>query len=94
MKYINSSKAMIIIFGILLSIIIAFICGVIAQFLSRLLFTFDYLKRLARYGAIWGGIALTFITYFILVKGAKDSSVIPPEMGDPVIKGEDVLGPS
>jgi len=78
-QYINTSKAMVIIFGILLSIIVAFICGAITQFLSRLLFTFDYVKRVRRYGAIWGGLALAMITYFILVKGAKGSSIIAPE---------------
>lgn len=54
-QYINTSKAMVIIFGILLSVIVAFIFGALAQFLSRLLFTFDYAKSLKRYGALWGG---------------------------------------
>jgi phosphate/sulfate permease len=80
--YINTASAMVIIFGILLSIVVAFICGTVIQFLSRLLFTFDYLKRLARYGAIWGGIALASITYFILVKGAKGASFIPLETAE------------
>jgi len=39
-----------------------------------LIFTFDYQKRLKRYGAIWGGIAMATITFFILVKGAKGAS--------------------
>ena len=78
-QYINTAKAMLIIFGILLSVIVAFIFGGIIQFLSRLLFTFDYVKRLKRYGALWGGIALASITYFILVKGAKGASFITPE---------------
>ncbi len=73
-QYINTSKAMLIIFGILLSVVVAFTFGAIIQLLTRLLFTFDYLKRLQRYGAIWGGIALAFITYFILIKGAKGAS--------------------
>lgn len=72
--YINSSKAMTIILGILLSVMVAFVFGAIAQFLSRLLFTFDYVKRMKRYGAVWGGAALTCITFFILIKGAKGSS--------------------
>ena len=83
-KYINTGKAMMIIFGILLSVIIAFICGAIAQFFSRIIFTFDYLKRMKRYGAIWGGIALSFITYFILVKGAKGASFITPETAEAI----------
>ncbi len=78
-NFINSGRALVIIFGILLSVLVAFVCGAVAQFLSRLLFTFDYLKKIKRYGALWGGIALAFITYFILIKGAKGASFITPE---------------
>ncbi|MBT3232678.1 MAG: inorganic phosphate transporter [Calditrichaeota bacterium] len=81
-QYINSSKALLIVFGILLSVVVAFTLGAIVQFLTRLLFTFDYVKRLKRYGSLWGGMALTFITYFILVKGAKGASFITPETAD------------
>jgi Na+/phosphate symporter len=78
-KYINTGKALAIISGILLSVVVAFLCGTIIQFLSRLLFTFDFHRRLKRYGAIWGGLALSVITYFILIKGAKGSTFITPE---------------
>jgi phosphate/sulfate permease len=78
-EYINTGKAMMIIFGIMLSVVVAFVFGAVAQVLSRLLFTFDYKARLKRYGALWGGVALASITYFILVKGAKGSSFITPE---------------
>ncbi|ORJ55857.1 inorganic phosphate transporter [Geothermobacter hydrogeniphilus] len=73
-QYINSAKAIAIILGILLSVVVSFVCGTIVQFLTRLLFTFDYQRRIKRYGALWGGVALTSITYFILVKGAKGAS--------------------
>jgi phosphate/sulfate permease len=76
LDYINSAKALAIIFGILLSVVIAFFAGAIMQFLSRLLFTFDYQRRLRRYGALWGGVALSAITYFILIKGARGASFI------------------
>ncbi len=72
--YINTAKAMTIVMGILLSVGISFVCGAIAQFLTRLLFTFDYQQRVKRYGALWGGLAMSSITYFILVKGAKGAS--------------------
>ena len=75
-QYINSAKAITIIMGILLSVAISFVCGAVFQFFTRLLFTFDYQKRLKRYGALWGGVALSSITYFILVKGAKGASFI------------------
>jgi len=78
-RYINTAKALAIIMGILLSVVVAFLAGVIAQFLTRLVFTFDYTPRLKRYGALWGGIALSIITYFILIKGAKGASFLTPE---------------
>jgi len=55
---------------------VSFVCGALAQFLTRLLFTFDYQQRIKRYGALWGGVALSSITYFILVKGAKGATFI------------------
>ena len=76
--YINTGKALAIIAGILLSVGIAFVCGATAQFATRLLFTFNYEKRLRRYGALWGGAALSMIAYFILIKGAKGASFITP----------------
>ncbi len=77
--YINTSKALAIISGILLSVVIAFAVGAIVQIATRVLFTFDFEKRLKRYGALWGGAALAAITYFILIKGAKGASFITPE---------------
>ena len=79
-EYINSGKALTIILGILMSVVIAFTGGAIFQYLSRLLFSFEYQKKLKYFGAIWGGIAITAITYFILVKGAKSASFMSEEM--------------
>ena len=73
-EYINTSKAMLIIGGILLSVVVAFSIGAIVQYLSRLLFSFNYEKSYKNYGAIWGSLAITAITYFILIKGLKGSS--------------------
>jgi phosphate/sulfate permease len=78
-EYINTAKAMLIVFGILLSIVVAFFSGALVQFVTRLIFTFDYEKRLKRYGALWGGVAMATITWFILVKGAKGASFMDPE---------------
>lgn len=74
--YINSGKAMLIIGGILLSVVVAFTFGAIIQYITRFVFSFNFAKTLKYYGAIWGGIAVTAITYFILIKGAKGSSFI------------------
>ena len=77
--YINTGKALAIISGILLSVGIAFACGALAQYLTRLLFTFNYEKRLKRYGGLWGGLALSMIVYFILIKGSKGASFMGAE---------------
>ena len=74
--YINTGKVLAIISAIFLSVFFAFVFGSLTQYISRLIFTFDYKLRLRKYGAIWGGFALTLITYFILVKGAKGASFI------------------
>jgi phosphate/sulfate permease len=89
-QYINSAKAITIIMGILLSVAISFVCGAVVQFFTRLLFTFDYQRRIRRYGALWGGVALSSITYFILVKGAKGASFLSRQNVD-WIKSHTVL---
>lgn len=72
--YINSAKALAIISGILLSVVIAFTCGMIVQFISRLIFSFNYERYMKYFGALWGGLAITAIVYFMLVKGARGAS--------------------
>lgn len=74
--YINTASVFKIVFGIVASVIVAFIVGSIVQYFSRMLFTFDYGKRLGRYGAIWGGLALAALSYFLMVKGAKGASFL------------------
>ncbi len=72
--YINTAKAMAIVGGILLSIVIAFFSGAVMQLITRLIFTFNYASRIKKYGALWGGLAMTAITFFILVKGSKGAT--------------------
>ncbi len=81
-EYINSGKALAIISGIFLSVVVAFSSGMIVQFLSRLLFSFDYKSRLKKYGALWGGMAITAITYYILIKGVKSASFMSADIKD------------
>ncbi len=69
--YINHKKALDIIRGILLSVLIAFSVGAIVQYVSRLIFTFNYERKIKNFGAIFGGVALAAITYFIFMKGLK-----------------------
>jgi phosphate/sulfate permease len=78
-NYINTAKALAIIFGILFSVVIAFVFGTAIQFITRLIFSFDYKKYMKYFGALWGGIAITAIIYFMIVKGAKGASFLTPE---------------
>jgi phosphate/sulfate permease len=79
-EYINSGKALAIISGILLSVIVAFSAGVIIQYLTRLIFSFNYQNKLKYFGAIWGGLAIAAITYFLLVKGSKGASFMDDDL--------------
>jgi phosphate/sulfate permease len=78
-EFINSSKALAIISGILLSVVIAFTFGALVQYFTRLLFSFDYNKRMRFFGALWGGFAVTSIIYFMLIKGVKGASFMSDE---------------
>ena len=78
-NYINSGRALAIISAILLSVVIAFTVGTLVQFIARLLFTFNFEKKIPYLGAIWGGAAVSAIIYFLLLKGASGASFIKPE---------------
>ncbi|KAA1244239.1 inorganic phosphate transporter [Aquimarina sp. RZ0] len=69
--YINTKKAGEIIVGILLSVVVAFSIGAFVQFVSRLVLSFNFKKKAKWTGALFGGIALTAILYFIFIKGIK-----------------------
>ena len=85
-EYINSGKALAIISGILLSVVIAFSAGVIVQYLTRLLFSFDHNKTLKYYGSIWGGMAIAAITYFLLIKGSKGASFMDNDLKTAIVE--------
>ncbi len=75
-SYINTEKAFQIMGGILLSVAIAFTVGLIVQYLSRTLLTFHYEKTIRGWGSIWGGFAMSLLTYFLLIKGLKGASFV------------------
>jgi hypothetical protein len=77
--YINTAKALAMITAILVSVAIAFVTGSLIMYLSRIIFSFNYKKPFKYFGALWGGFALTAITYFAVFKGLKGSSIITPE---------------
>ncbi|MAU26730.1 MAG: phosphate:sodium symporter, partial [Muricauda sp.] len=73
--YINTEKATEIILGILLSVFIAFTIGALVQFFSRLLISFEFNKNPKWVESIFGGLAITAIVYFILIKGLKSADL-------------------
>ena len=79
-QYINSGKALAIIAGILVSVVVAFICGAIVMYFTRIIFSFNYRAKMKSSGSVWCGFALTAITYFAVFKGLEDSTVIPREV--------------
>lgn len=76
-EYINSTKATEIILGILLSVVVAFTIGAVVQYVSRYLLTFNYEKRPGWVASIFGGLSITAISYFIIIKGLKGAAILP-----------------
>lgn len=76
----NTEKALSVILGIFLSVAIAFIFGTLVQFLSRVIFSFNYKSNLKWKIGLFGGICVTAIIYFLLIKGAKDLNFMTPEV--------------
>lgn len=81
-NYINTKKASEIVYSILLSVVLSFTLGSMVQYVSRLIFTFQINKRYKHVGAVFGGLALTAISFFIIVKGLKSVTFMSSEMKD------------
>lgn len=75
----NTEKALSVIMGIFLSVAIAFIAGTIVQYISRLIFSFNYKKHLSWTIGVFGGISVTALAYFVLIKGLKSAPFISAE---------------
>lgn len=78
-QMINTDKAFTVVLGIFLSIAIAFFFGMVVQWITRVIFTFNYKRNLKWFAGLFGGLAVTAIIYFMLFKGLKDSSFMTPE---------------
>ena len=88
-QYINTSKAVQIILGILLSVFVALTIGAIIQWITRFLLSYNFLSKENWVSSIFGSVALSSITYFILIKGIQGSSFSSSELsflGDRNIK--------
>ena len=81
-NYINNSKAIEIILGILLSVVVAFTIGALVQYVARLLVSFNFDKKPIWYSAIFSGFANTSILYFIVIKGLKNASFMDGNLND------------
>jgi len=77
--FINTEKALAIVGGILLSVVVAFVIGALVQYVARLLFSFGYERYNRWFGPIWGGLSISAITFFILLEGLEGSSIMTPE---------------
>lgn len=75
----NTEKAFSVIMAIFLSVAIAFIAGTVVQYISRLIFSFNYKKNLSWTIGIFGGLSTTALAYFILIQGLNSSPYISPE---------------
>ena len=84
LNYINTSKATEIIVGILLAVVVAFVVGAFVQYISRLIFSFQFERKIKYVGALFGGFSLTAILYFILLKGLKSVTFISESFIDMV----------
>lgn len=76
----NTDKALTMIISIFLSVAIAFVFGLVVQWISRIIFTFHYRRNLASKIGIFGGIAVTAILYFMVIKGLKGSTLVPADV--------------
>lgn len=78
-ELLNTEKALTVILGIFLSVAVAFFFGTVVQYLARLLFTFHYKTHLKWSIGLFGGVAVTAIVYFMLIKGVKDAAFMTAE---------------
>ena len=81
-QLINTDKALQVIIGIFLSVAIAFVVGLVVMWIARLVFTFHYKKHLRWTVAIFGGLSVTAIAYFLLVDGLGNSQLFQRMGGD------------
>lgn len=79
-EFLNTDKALQVIIAIFVSVAIAFIAGVITQWLARVVFTFHYKRRHLKSVAIFGGLSISILSYFILLKGIGHSSLMPDNL--------------
>lgn len=75
-QLINTDKALQVIIAIFLSVAIAFVFGLVVMWITRIIFTFNYKKHLRWTIALFGGVGVTSIFYFLIVSGLKGSNLL------------------
>lgn len=78
-EFINTDKALTVIIAIFLSVAVAFFFGGLVQYITRLIFSFNFQKNLKWKIGVFGGLCITAIIYFMLIKGVRDMSFMTPE---------------
>ena len=78
----NTDKALSVIIAIFVSVAVAFFFGVIVQWISRVIFTFNYSRVSHIATALFGGVAFTALSYFIFLKGLGKSPYISADVRD------------
>ncbi|HUW04623.1 MAG TPA: inorganic phosphate transporter [Williamwhitmania sp.] len=81
-QYINTDKALAIISGILISVVVAFVTGTVVMYIARIIFSFNVKRTYPYFGAIFGGFAITALTYFIIMKGVQGTTLVPQSIVD------------
>lgn len=87
----NTDKAFTVTLAIFLSVAIAFFFGAIVQYISRLIFTFNYKKHMNYFIGLFGGLAATSILYFMLIKGLKESSFMEGDLKTMIYSNTDTI---
>lgn len=73
---INTDKALSLIIAIFASVAIAFVCGLVVQWLSRMIFTFNLRGSSCLIHGIFGGVSFTVLAYFIFIETLSSSPLI------------------
>lgn len=85
----NTDKAFTVILGIFLSVAIAFFFGAVVQYISRIIFTFNYKKHARYFIGLFAGLAATSILYFMLIKGLKGSFFMEGDLKNLIYENTD-----
>lgn len=90
-QLINTDKALSVIMAIFVSVVIAFVVGMVVQWIARVIFTFNYKGKMKYSIGLFGGVAATAIAYFMLINGLKSSSFMTPGLKEWIQQNTGIL---